>query len=166
MVRTPRSEGVAAPAPRPPRAAAAPLDHALLNHLLGYSLARAAIATRAAFDAAIGQPLKLRPVEFTILVLLLGNDDVTPKMLSAALAIQPPNLSFLVDRLHDAGWVTRVRSREDRRSQHVRLTPRGAELARRAHRISQSMEDEALRVLSAAERALLFEMLSKVARGA
>ncbi|MBT9526817.1 MAG: hypothetical protein IV105_16295, partial [Rhizobacter sp.] len=63
------------------------------------------------------------------------------------------------------GWVERVRSTEDRRSQIVVLTASGQKLVQRAEKIAATMENETLQVLSAAERLLLLELLLKVARG-
>jgi DNA-binding MarR family transcriptional regulator len=46
----------------------------------------------------------------------------------------------------------------------VRLTGEGETLAQRAYEISLDMEQELLRHLSAAEKAMLFELLFKVAK--
>jgi len=69
-----------------------------------------------------------------------------------------------LDRMVDRGWVERVRSTHDRRAQHVVLTARGRALAERTRRVSMTMEEPALAMLSAAERALLIELLRKIAR--
>jgi DNA-binding MarR family transcriptional regulator len=45
----------------------------------------------------------------------------------------------------------------------VHLTARGRELTQQAEKIAATMENSALRVLSPAERALLIELLLKVA---
>ena len=58
-----------------------------------------------------------------------------------------------------------MRSTQDRRAMQIHLTPRGRELVERAEKIAATMENPALRVLSAAERALLIELLLKVAAG-
>lgn len=58
-----------------------------------------------------------------------------------------------------------MRNEADRRQQLVRLTPAGLDLLQRAERIAATMEDEPLGLLSEAERALLNELLLKVAAG-
>ncbi|MEP6739494.1 MAG: hypothetical protein ABJA61_03895, partial [Caldimonas sp.] len=64
-------------------------------------------------------------------------------------------------------WVERVRSTHDRRAQHIHLTAKGRALAERSHKVSLTMEEPTLAVLSYAERALLIELLRKIAaRGA
>ncbi|RDI03796.1 MarR family winged helix-turn-helix transcriptional regulator [Caldimonas thermodepolymerans] len=140
------------------------LDQSSLSHVLGYHLAQADVPIKKVFFKCIGQPLQLRPVEFTILMLLNSNENVTQKQLSQALAVSAPNITILLDRLAERGLVTRVRSETDRRSQHVLLTRKGAILARKAHEVSLTMEHEVLRHLSDGERAILFELLQKVAR--
>lgn len=152
-------------AERPGVAAHAPLDDAALGHLVGYRLARADVPARRAFMRHVGTPLKLRPVEFTLLVLLLANDSASAKQLAQALDVPPPQVTQLVDRLVERGLVVRERSARDGRAIDITLTVAGRELARRAHRVSQTMEAAVLQPLSPAERAMLFELLGKLARG-
>ncbi len=152
----------------PPRAApdetpAGHLSEAGLQGILGYQLAQARLTTQAVFQDTIGQPHGLRPVEFTILALVNHNPDVTARQLARALAVTPPNLTTWLERLEQRGLVARVRSESDRRSQHVRATPAGARLARDAARQVIAAEAAALDALNAAERALLLELLHKVA---
>lgn len=139
------------------------LDHRQMQHLLGYNLAQACIPSFAIYEQAIGGPLQLRQVEFTILVLVSSNEDVTQKALSLALGIAAPNLTVILDRLDKRGLVRRVRSEADRRAQYVQITAKGRTLTRKAHLLSEQMEAELLGPLSQAERAMLFELLQKVA---
>lgn len=140
------------------------LDQSCLQHVLGYQLAQAEIPTGKIFARSIGKPLGLRPVEFTILLLLAHNRDVTQKQLAQALAVAASGMTVLLDRLAARGLVARERNAGDRRSQFVRLTGEGETLAQRAYEISLGMEQELLRHLSAAEKAMLFELLFKVAK--
>jgi DNA-binding MarR family transcriptional regulator len=155
-------------APTPARPLA-PLDQSVLQHLLGYRLALAEVASRRVFQRHIGAPLELRPVEFTMLALLHANRQASPKQLALALDLPPSNVTVLVDRLVERGLLQRQRSRTDGRAMELLLTPKGGELARRALRVSQTMEAGLLAPLSAAERAMLAELLQKLvaaARGA
>lgn len=138
------------------------LDHSRLTHLVGYAASRASIELKKSFARHLG-PLQLKAVEFSILVLVASNDEVNQKQLGAALDVSAPNLAVTLDRLVERGWVERVRSTLDRRAQIVHLTAPGRELVRRAERIASTMEDDALKGLSSAERALLIELLLKVA---
>jgi DNA-binding MarR family transcriptional regulator len=71
----------------------------------------------------------------------------------------------ILDRLAERRLVERVRSTVDRRAQQLHLTPAGRALTERAETIAATMEYDALRVLTAGERALLIELLLKVAHG-
>ncbi len=140
------------------------LDQTCLGHLLGYHLTQANLPCRKAFNRHIGEPHKLSPVEFTILMLVAHNQDATQKQLSQALSVSAPNVTTLLDRLSERELLTRVRNEADRRSQHLRLTRKGAALGREVRRISLMMEEDLLKHLSAAERGILVELLQKVAR--
>lgn len=138
------------------------LDQSRLLHLVGYAASRASIELKKTFARHLG-PLELKAVEFSILVLVASNPQVNQKQLGQALDVSAPNLAVTLDRMVERGWVERVRSTQDRRAQHVHLTEKGRELTRQAEKIASTMENPALRGLSSAERALLIELLLKVA---
>ena len=138
------------------------LNQSRLTHLVGYAASRAAIEMRKVFARSLG-PLDLKVVEFSILVLVASNTDLNQKRLGQALDVSAPNMAVTLDRLVERGWVERVRSTTDRRAMYVHLTPEGRELVARAEKIAQTMEAPALKALSAAEKALLIELLMKVA---
>ncbi len=138
------------------------LDDSALAHLVGYAASRAALDLRKVFTAHM-EGFDLRIAEFTILMLVAGNGDVNQKQLGQALDISPPNMAVTLDRMVERGWVERVRSTRDRRAQHIHLTVAGRALAERAYAVSTTMEERTLAVLSQAERALLIELLRKIA---
>lgn len=152
-----RSEPIAGPDP-----VVAGLDASRLTHLVGYASSRAAIEMRKVFARHM-KPLDLKVVEFSILMLVAANPHVNQKRIGQALDISAPNMAVTLDRMVERGWVQRVRSEKDRRAQHIHLTAKGRDLVQRAGKIALTMEDAALRMLSAAERALLIELLLKVA---
>ena len=149
-------------ATKPP--AARELDASRMSHLVGYAATRASITLRRVFVRHLG-PLDLKVVEFSILMLVAQNQQVNQKQLGQALDISAPNMAVTLDRMVERGWVERVRSTKDRRAQHIHLTPAGAQLVQRAEKIAATMEAPSLAVLSPAERALLIELLHKVASG-
>lgn len=140
------------------------LDQSRLTHLVGYASTRASIAMRKVFSRHF-DPLGLKVVEFSILMLVAANAEVNQKQIGAALDISAPNLAVTLDRMVERGWVERVRGTRDRRSMHIHLTAAGRELVQRAEKTAAAMEAPALRMLSLAERALLIELLMKVAGG-
>ena len=148
----------------PKTTSAAELDSSRIAHLVGYAATRASITLRKVFAQHM-EPLGLKVVDFSILMLVAQNPQVNQKQLGQALDISAPNMAVTLDRMVEFGWVERVRSTKDRRAQHIHLTTRGAQLVQRAEKIAATMEAPALAMLSAAERALLIELLYKVASG-
>lgn len=140
------------------------LDQSRLVHLVGYAASRASIELKKSFARNLG-PLGLKAVEFSILVLVATNPEVNQKQLGQALDVSAPNMAITLDRMVERGWVERVRSTLDRRAMLIHLTPAGRDLVQRAEKIAATMEHTALRMLSSAERALLVELLLKVAWG-
>jgi DNA-binding MarR family transcriptional regulator len=145
------------------------LDEARLHDVLGYQMAQATIVTAAVFKAQVGEPFGLRPVEYTLLMLVAENPGGSLVRLARALAVTAPNITAWIDRLEARGLVQRTQSETDRRVQILHATAEGAALARQATQRIVDAECQALGGhLSAAERAILLELLHKVAcaRGA
>jgi len=134
-----------------------------LGGVLGYHLAQASVTTDDLFERHVGQPLGLRKVEYSLLVLIFANGPLAPKRLSQALALSAPNLTMLLDRLQQRGLLSRERSQVDRRSQNVVLTDEGQHIARASLDAASPMKLALLDRLSRAEHAMLIELLRKVA---
>jgi DNA-binding MarR family transcriptional regulator len=139
------------------------LTEGCVHPIVGYQLAQATVATTRVFMQRVGRPLKLRPVEFTILALVRDNPDATARQIARALAMTPPNIALWLDRLEQRKLVTRTRSERDARMQHIRATSTGNALALKAAERLVEGEREALAVLSVAEQAMLVELLHKIA---
>lgn len=151
------------PSPDADRTPQARLGEGPLHGLIGYQLAQASIVTNRVFDALASRRGGLRRVEFTILALVQVNPDVSARQLARALAVTPPNIAIWLDRLESRGWVVRTRSERDARVQHIRLARAGATLVDQTMKLLLESEAEALDTLTAAERAMLAELLHKVA---
>lgn len=152
------------PVASPPTAAKPSLDEGLLQRILGYRLAQAAVTTGQVFEARVAQAFELRPVEFTVLALVHQNPGVTGGQLASALAVTPPNITMWIDRLSKRGYVEREPHPGDRRAMHIRTTPAGDEVVRQATEQLFEGEHHALAALTTGERMLLAELLDKVAR--
>jgi DNA-binding MarR family transcriptional regulator len=148
------------PADRTPLAK---LSEAAVHPIVGYQLAQAGIVTDQVFDERVGHRGGLRRVEFTILALVKGNPDVTARQLARALAVTPPNIAIWLDKLEARGLVARQRSTTDARVHHIRITPAGATLVDSSVQQLLQGEEAALSSLTPAERAMLVELLHKVA---
>ncbi|MFN3416086.1 MAG: MarR family winged helix-turn-helix transcriptional regulator [Caldimonas sp.] len=140
------------------------LDEARLHDVLGYQMAQAAIVTDAVFRDQVGRPFGLRPVEYTVLTLIVENPGGSLARLARALAVTAPNITMWVDRLESRALVRREQSSRDRRSQVLHATAQGVALARAATQRILDAERQALDAhLTAGERAILLELLHKVA---
>ena len=85
-----------------------------------------------------------------------------PARLARALAVTAPNITALLDRLEARELIERKTSDNDRRSQVLAVTQRGAELARKATSRIVAAEHAVL-PLTPGEQAILTELLHKVA---
>jgi DNA-binding MarR family transcriptional regulator len=138
------------------------LEEARLKKVLGYQLAQAAIVTDTIFRAEVGAPMQLTPVDYSVLTLIAENPGGSPARLARALAVTPPHISAIVDRLEARGLVARQASKQDRRAQQLTVTRAGADMVRRATERILAAEEATL-PLSHAEQAILAELLHKVA---
>jgi DNA-binding MarR family transcriptional regulator len=146
-----------------PQRADGVLDFGALREVLGFHITLANIATGAVFERHVGQPFNLRKAEFSLLMLLLANGATPAKRLARTLRLSAPNLTMLIDRMQAKHWLRRERNPADRRSQLIVLSSDGQALAKRAQAAAKTMETGLLRRLSRAERAMLIELLIKVA---
>lgn len=134
-----------------------------LHDIMGYQLAQASVVTNAIFRRCVAEPEGMGKVEFTILALVQANPDVSARQLAQALAVTPPNIAMWLDKLEQRGWIARTRSTRDARVQHVSLSPEGARAVSRCVQALHAAERETLTTLSAAEQAMLVELLHKLA---
>ena len=141
----------------------ATLDLGTLRDVLGFHVTLANITTVALFERHVGQPFGLRKAEYSLLMLLLANGATPAKRLARTLRLSAPAFTMLIDRMQEKQWLRRERNPADRRSQLIELTPDGQALARRAQAASKTMEASLQRRLSRAERAMLIELLAKLA---
>ena len=150
---------------RSPRADMTPagqLEEASLQKVVGYQLAQATIVTNAIFFEQVGDPLQLRPVEYTVLTLIAENPGGSLARLARALSVTPPHITAMVDRLEKKGLIARDASEEDRRTHVLHVTAKGADLVRKATR--KIVQAEAAQLpLTPGEQAILAELLHKVA---
>ena len=105
-----------------------------LQHVLGYQLAQAAIVTNDVFRREVGRPLDLGTVEYTVLTLIAENPGGSLARLARALAVTPPHITALVDRLEGRELVARIASDADRRTRVLSVTRAGTDLVREATR--------------------------------
>jgi DNA-binding MarR family transcriptional regulator len=138
------------------------LDEANLQQVLGYQLAQATIVTDALFTQCVGLPLQLRRVEYTLLMLVAQNPGGSAAGLARALAVTPPNVAVILDRLEARKLIERSACADDRRSYRLSVTPGGGALAREATKRIVAAE-RSRSGLTPGEQAILAELLHKIA---
>lgn len=138
-----------------------PLDQRRLQRLVGYNCRRAYLPIQALFVERM-VAYGLRPVDYSVLTLIAANPAVTQKRLSRALAVSPPNLAVLVDKLDARGLIARAPNPDDGRSQILSLTGAGMALLGTVERVVTRLEIEATAHLSADERQQLIGLLQRI----
>jgi DNA-binding MarR family transcriptional regulator len=138
------------------------LDQSELKKYPGYFLARARFIAFRTFERHVGAVYELRPVEFSSMLLLRSNAEVTQSQLSVALGVAPPNMTGILRRLESRGLIERKRAEADKRMQFIALTAKGSSLVEEAHAVGKTMDKAWMGKLSRAEQAMLLELLGKV----
>jgi DNA-binding MarR family transcriptional regulator len=91
---------------------------------------------------------------------------VQQQELAEAFCMDANNVVLVLNELEDRGFVARRRDPDDRRRHQVELTPVGRRALVKAERAQESVEDEVLRALEPAERAILRQLLVRALNGA
>ena len=100
-----------------------------------------------------------------ILFQLWQRDGLNQTELTACLGVEPPTTTKMVQRMEANGLVVRRADPRDGRVVQVWLTPRGRALEAPVTEAWQMLEAMTVSRLSAGERAILRELLSKVRLG-
>jgi DNA-binding MarR family transcriptional regulator len=105
------------------------LDLDCLPTLLGFNIRRAQIALWRDFNRNVAEGY-VRPGVFSALLLAHANPGIAQIEIANQLGIDKASVVALIDRMEEAGWVTRRRSTDDRRRQGIFLTPAGTKTCR------------------------------------
>lgn len=108
---------------------------------LGYFLRRAQVSIFQQFKTHYAD-LQLRPVEFSILTLILNNPGRKQTEISHALGIKRANFVPIIDNLEGRGLVERRPSVEDRRANALYLTPAGTKFINLVHKRHDALEND------------------------
>ncbi|XYI00604.1 MarR family winged helix-turn-helix transcriptional regulator [Sorangium sp. So ce1128] len=102
--------------------------------------------------------------QLTILKLLESFQDLSLSTLSERIRAQNSTVTGIVDRMEREGLVRRERSRADRRVVHIRLSDKGARLAREIQVEPMEIFRSALLSLSSTDLRDLLRILTKLQR--
>ena len=132
-----------------------------LETLMGYNARRAALSIISVFLDRMAV-YDLKPVEFSVLSLVLHNPGITSRQLCAALNILPPNLVGLVQSLDKRGLIARMPHPHDGRAMGLHPTREGAALMTKAEKTASELELDVTQRLTASERDTLLRLLQKI----
>jgi DNA-binding MarR family transcriptional regulator len=94
------------------------------------------------------------------------HENAPQQDLAEAFCMDANNVVLLLNELEQLGYVVRRRDPADRRRHLVDLTPKGRRALTKAERSQESIEDDVLRSLDPAERAILHQLLLRALRDA
>ncbi len=137
------------------------VDTAFLEGLLGYNARRASLVIIEHFVRGMAE-FDLRPVDFSVLSVILHNPGVTSRQLCASLDLLPPNLVGLIRALEQRGLIERRPHPQDGRAVGLYATPTGQDFIRRAETQAGKLEGLAAAGLSLEEQRQLIGLLQRI----
>lgn len=140
------------------------VDLGTLPELVGYHLRMAQVTVFKDFDRELAG-LDITPAIFGVLEVLQHNKGLTQSRLAAAIGLDRSSLVPLLDKLQKRNLVARESSVEDRRSNHLYLTPEGRQLLAKADKRVRLHEERILAPLTKTETKRLITLLSKIGQG-
>ncbi|HGA2316220.1 TPA: MarR family winged helix-turn-helix transcriptional regulator [Pseudomonas putida] len=133
----------------------------VLEDLIGYALRRAQlklfqnlIARLSAYD--------LRPAQFSALAIIEQNPGLMQADLARALAIEPPQVVPMLNKLEERALAVRVRCKPDKRSYGIYLSKAGEALLKELKQIASDSDRDATSALDDEERGQLLKLLTKI----
>jgi DNA-binding MarR family transcriptional regulator len=130
---------------------------------VGYALRRAQSVIFADLSQVLA-PLMLRPVQFTVLLLIDQNPGTSQSCVSEALGIQKANFVATIADLEDRALIRRRKSESDARSYSLHLTARGRALLERAAELQSQHEARVIAQIGLQERLHLLDLLHRLAQ--
>ncbi len=127
---------------------------------LGYVVRRSSMAITERFQARM-QRHGLRPLTFTVLLLIRGQPGITSSQLCSLLDLQSSNVVGLIRELESRGLVGRQDHPLDRRAWGLRLQPEGEDLLAAAEPDACAADEEAMPHLTPAELSTLRHLMCK-----
>ncbi|QTL97217.1 MarR family transcriptional regulator [Iocasia frigidifontis] len=99
---------------------------------------------------------------FTIQILGIKNDSATMSELADVFSIPATTMTSIVDRLVNKEYLTRFRSKKDRRIVKVSLSPKGREIYEQQYNLLLESKMTVLKILSKEEQQDLISLMEKV----
>lgn len=137
------------------------LDTRFLESLIGYNARRAALAIIEEFLERMAV-YGLKPVDFSVMSVIVHNPGVTSRQLCASLNILPPNLVSLIQSLDSRGLVERLPHPHDGRAVGLHPTKKGKALMLQAEATASELEKNVGGKLTPNQVQTLVTLLQKI----
>jgi DNA-binding MarR family transcriptional regulator len=111
------------------------------------------------------RPFGLTDAQFDVLMMLgtqSENGTLNQTELSSVLLVNRSNITGLIDRMEQAGWVRRLSDSDDRRVNLIGMTEKGKALLEEAKTVYIRRVDEITSILSLDEKNHLCEVLERI----
>ena len=132
-----------------------------LQESIGYALRRAQGAVYANLNDALAR-ISLRPIEFTLLLMVAENPGASQTGVCEALGIQKANCVPTMSELERRGLIIRRKSESDARSYQLHITNKGKRILLRAGEVQSSHEQRLIERLGVEGRDQLLRLLGKL----
>ena len=137
------------------------VDTRFLESLIGYNARRAALAIIEEFLERMAV-YGLKPVDFSVMSVIVHNPGVTSRQLCASLNILPPNLVSLIQSLDSRGLVERLPHPHDGRAVGLHPTKKGRTLMVQAEATASELEKNVGGKLTPTQAQTLVTLLQKI----
>lgn len=137
------------------------VDSSFLRALLGYNTRR---ATLKIFDIFYERTdaFELNPIEFSVLHLIGRNCNISPSQLCHELALLPPNLTKILQKLSRKQLIQKYRPVTDKRAIYLKLSERGQAHLVQLEAIITKLERDAASKLTDKQLAQLIDLLQRI----
>ena len=132
-----------------------------LQDLIGYALRRAQGTVYADLNDALAR-ISLRPLQYTLLLMVAENPGASQSGVCEALGIQKANCVPTMSELERRGLIIRRRSASDARSYELHITNKGKRILQRAGELQSLHEQRLIERIGLDGRDQLLRLLGKL----
>lgn len=132
-----------------------------MSETIGFLLNDSARLYRRAFNART-RGMGITALQWRLITYLKRHEGIRQGPLADLIEVEPITLSRMVDRLAEAELIERRADPNDRRAWRLYLTPRAAELLNAVRQTADTLNEEAVEGLSAAEREQLATLVERI----
>ena len=132
-----------------------------IQDLIGYALRRAQGVVYADLNDALAR-ISLRPLQFTLLLMVAENPGSSQSGVCEALGMQKANCVPTMSELERRGYIIRRKSTNDARSYELHITNKGKRILQRAGEVQSLHEQRLIERIGEDGRDQLLRLLGKL----